>query len=229
MAPLFDRLSFRQARNTVIVAVLLGFFASGLDLIDDARRERAVQRRTLEEVTEIIAEAAAKAAYDLDSSLAMDVLKGLLSYRPIFQASIHDEFGARLAGRERPQIDSSLRLFSEWLFGNELNISVPLYYEPLNRPRLQIGKLNVSVDSHITATAFIERARSTLISGVLRNLLLGLLLTAMFHFMVTKPILAISKAVSRIEPEAPGGYLVRCRAGMIATNWGFSSAGPTIS
>ena len=80
---------------------LLGFFASGLDLIDDARRERAVQRRTLEEVTEIIAEAAAKAAYDLNSSLAMDVLKGLLSYRPIFQASIHDEFGARLAGRER--------------------------------------------------------------------------------------------------------------------------------
>ena len=66
MARLFDRLSFRQARNTVIVAVLLGFFASGLDLIDDARRERAVQRRTLEEVTEIIAEAAAKAAYDLE-------------------------------------------------------------------------------------------------------------------------------------------------------------------
>jgi two-component system, sensor histidine kinase SagS len=213
MAPLFDRLSFRQARNTVIVAVLLGFFASGLDLIDDARRERAVQRRTLEEVTEIIAEAAAKAAYDLDSSLAMDVLKGLLSYRPIFQASIHDEFGARLAGRERPQIDSRLRLFSEWLFGNELNISVPLYYEPLNRPRLQIGKLNVSVDSHITATAFIERARSTLISGVLRNLLLGLLLTAMFHFMVTKPILAISKAVSKIEPEAPGGFLVQVPRG----------------
>ena len=85
------------------------------------------------------------------------------------------------------------------------------------------------MDSHITATAFLERARSTLISGLLRNLLLGLLLTAMFHVMVTKPILAISKAVSRIDPEAPGGYLVKCRAGTMPTNWGFWSAGPTIS
>ena len=220
MAPLFDRLSFRQARNTVIVALLLGFFASGLDLIDDARRERAVQRRTLEEVTEIIAEAAAKAAYDLDSSLAADVLKGLLSYRPIFHASIHDEFGARLAGRERPKIESSLRLFSEWLFGNELDITVPLYYEPLNRPRLQIGKLKVSVDSHITATAFLDRARSTMISGLFRNLLLGLVLTAMFHVMVTKPILAISKAVTRIDPEAPGGHLVQVPRGHDADELG---------
>src|SRR4051812_7539749 len=213
MARLFDRLSFRQARNTVMVAVLLGIFASGLDLVDDASRELAVQRRTLEEVTEIINEAAAKAAYDLDSSLAADVLKGLLSYRPIFHASIQDEFGAPLAVRERPQIDSSLRVFSEWLFGNELDITVPLYYEPLNRSRLQIGKLNVAVDSHITATAFLERARSNMISGLLRNLLLGLVLTAMFHVMVTKPILAISRAVSRIEPEAPGGYLVEVPRG----------------
>jgi signal transduction histidine kinase len=220
MARLFDRLSFRQARNTVMVAILLGFFASGLDLVDDARRERAVQRRTLEEVTEIIAEAAAKAAYDLDSSLASDVLKGLLSYRPIFHASIHDEFGARLAIRERPPIESRLRLFSEWLFGNELDISVPLFYEPPNRPRLQIGKLNVSVDSHITATAFLERARSTLISGLFRNLLLGLVLTAMFHVMVTKPILAISKSFSRIAPESPGGHLVEVPRGHDADELG---------
>lgn len=68
MARLFDRLSFRQARNTVIIALLLGIVASGLDLVDDAHREREVQRRTLEEVTRIIEEAAAKAAYDLDSS-----------------------------------------------------------------------------------------------------------------------------------------------------------------
>ncbi|MGF7206795.1 signal transduction histidine kinase [Skermanella aerolata] len=213
MAPLFDRLSFRQARNTVIVAVLLGLFASGLDLVDDARRERTVQRRTLEEVTEIVAEAASKAAYDLDSPLASDVLKGLLSYRPIFQASIHDEFGARLAARERSKIDSNLRMFSEWLFGDELDLSVPLYYEPLNRPRLQIGRLSVSVDSHITATAFLERARSNLISGLFRNLLLGLVLTAMFHVMVTKPILAISRAVSRIEPESLDGCLIEVPRG----------------
>ena len=220
MAPLFDRLSFRQARNTVIVALLLGFFASGLDLIDDARRERAVQRRTLEEVTEIIDDAAAKAAYDLNSSLAADVLKGLLSYRPIFHASIHDEFGARLAVRERPKVESGLRLFSEWLFGDELDITVPLYYEPLDRPRLQIGKLNVSVDSHITATAFLDRARSTMISGLFRNLLLGLVLTAMFHVMVTKPILAISKAVTNIDPEAPGGNLVQVPRGHDADELG---------
>ncbi|WP_158044388.1 sensor histidine kinase [Skermanella pratensis] len=220
MARLFDRLSFRQARNTVIVAVLLGIFASALDLVDDARREREVQRRTLEEVTQIIAEAAAKAAYDLDSSLASDVLKGLLSYQPIFQARIQDEFGARLAVRERPLMETRLRLFSEWLFGRSLDITVPLYYEPVNRPRLEIGKLYVAVDSHIVATAFLERARSTLISGLFRNLVLGLLLTAMFHFMVTKPILAISKDFTRIDAQSPGSHLVEVPPGHDADELG---------
>ncbi|UEM05108.1 hypothetical protein JL101_006630 [Skermanella rosea] len=213
MARLFDRLSFRQARNTVIIALLLGIVASGLDLVDDAHREREVQRRTLEEVTRIIEEAAAKAAYDLDSSLASDVLKGLLSYQPIFQARIQDEFGAKLAVRERPLVETRLRLFSEWLFGTSLDITVPLYYEPVNRPRLEIGKLYVAVDSHIIATAFLERARSTLISGLFRNLLLGLLLTAMFHFMVTKPILAISKDFTRIDAQSPGSHLVEVPPG----------------
>ena len=143
-------------------------------------------------------------------SLAADVLKGLLSYRPIFQASIHDEFGTRLAARERPKIESSLRLFSEWLFGNELDITVPLYYEPLNRPRLQIGMLKVSVDSHITATAFLERARSTMISGLFRNLLLGLVLTAMFHVMVTKAILADQQVCDQDRPG--GAWWPSCRS-----------------
>src|SRR5688500_18359027 len=135
MARLFDRLSFRQARNTVIVAILLGFVATGIDLVNDARREREAQRRTVEEVTQIITETASKAAYDLDASLASDVLKGLSSYQPIFHASIHDEFGARLAVRDRPLVDSRLRILSEWLFGHTLELSVPLYYQPLNRPR----------------------------------------------------------------------------------------------
>ncbi len=76
------------------------------------------------------------------------------------------------------------------------------------------------MDSHITATAFLDRARSTLISGLLRNLLLGLLLTAMFHVMVTKPILAISKSVSKIDPEAPGGHLVEVPRGHDADELG---------
>ena len=213
MARLFDRLSFRQARNTVIVAILLGFAASGIDLVNDARREREAQRRTVEEVTQIVTETASKASYDLDASLASDVLKGLSSYQPIFHASIHDEFGARLAVRDRPLVDSRLRILSEWLFGHTLDLSVPLYYQPLNRPRMQIGKLNVSVDSHLIATAFLERAQSTMISGFLRNLLLGLLLTALFHVMVTKPILAISKNVTRIDPQTPAAHPVEVPRG----------------
>jgi signal transduction histidine kinase len=177
-------------------------------LIADVRREREVQRRTLEEVTQIIAQAATKAVYEIDSSLASDVLKGLLSYQPIFRARIQNEFGVRLAVRERPLVETRLRLFSEWLFGQPLEILVPLYHEPINRPRVEIGTLRAAVDSHIVATAFLERARSTLISGLLRNLLLGLVLTAIFHYMVTKPILTISRDFTRIDPQSPGAHLV---------------------
>ena len=59
-----------------------------------------------------------------------------------------------------------------------------------------------------------------MISGLFRNLLLGLVLTAMFHVMVTKPILAISKAVTRIDPDAPGGHLVEVPRGHDADELG---------
>jgi signal transduction histidine kinase len=42
----------------------------------------------------------------------------------------------------------------------------------------------------------------------------------MFHVMVTKPILAISKAVTRIDPEAPGGNLVQVPRGHDADELG---------
>ena len=187
---LSERLSVRQARSTVLVAVLLGFFAMGTEFYLDVRNERESITETAHQVVRIVQEPASKASYDLDRVLAANVLEGLFSYRPIYHASLHNEFG-RLAAKNRLPVQTWWRWLSELLFGGNIEVTVPLTYHPMGRGPLEVGEIRVAVDIHLAATAFLNRAGTTIVNGFLRNLMLGFVLTAVFHFMVTKPILAI--------------------------------------
>jgi two-component system, sensor histidine kinase SagS len=204
---LFERLSFRQARSTVLVAVLLGLLAMAVEFYLDVRNEREEITETAHQVVRIVQEPASKASYDLDRVLAANVLDGLFSYRPIYHASLHNEFG-RLAAENRPTVRTWWRWLSEWLFGGNLEVTVPLTYHPMGRGPMDVGEIRVAVDIHLAATAFLNRAGTTIVNGFLRNLMLGLVLTAVFHFMVTKPILAISRDMQKVTPDDPSARLV---------------------
>lgn len=217
---LFERLSFRQARSTVLVAILLGLLAMGVEFYLDVRNEREAITETARQVVRIVQEPASKASYDLDRTLAANVLDGLFSYQPIYHASLHNEFG-RLAMKSRPPVQTWWRWLSEWLFGGNLEVRVPLTYHPMGRGPLDVGEIRVGVDIHLAATAFLNRAGTTIVNGFLRNVLLGLVLTAVFHFMVTKPILAICRDMERVTPDAPSSRLIRFPEGHRNNELGF--------
>ena len=220
VARLVERLSFRQARNTVILAILLGLFATAAEFVFEVRKERAVITDTVQQIVRIVQEPAAKATYDLDAALAAKVLDGLFSYKPIYKASVFNEFG-RLAGQERTPVQHPLRWVSEWLFGGNIEVAVPLSYMQSGRSELQVGEVRVSADIHLAAASFLGRAGATAVNGLIRNLLLGLVLTAMFHVMVTKPILTVSRDMQRVTPNDPSARKVRYPDGHRTDEIGF--------
>jgi uncharacterized membrane protein len=159
------RLSFRQARNTVVIAIVLGLFVTAIELAFEVERERETIADTVQQVVRIVQEPAAKATYDLDRKLAAGVLDGLFSYRPIYSASVHNEFGL-LAEADREPVAHSMRWLSEWLFGGNMEITVPLSYVPIGRGAINVGEIRVNVDIHQAASAFLSRSGATIIYGL---------------------------------------------------------------
>lgn len=217
------RLSFRQALNTVVLAILLGIGATAVEHIYYVEREREAIESQTRQVLGLVTAAAAKAAYVLDTELASEVLTGLLSYSPIYEARLNDEMGNQLAYRSSPRVESRSRWFSELLFGQEVHISVPLFFTVPNR-RLgssQIGTLSVSVDTHSIAIRFLDRAGTSVVSSLVGNLLLGFLLLLLFHRMVTRPLMMIARDLVKVRPQELSSYRLAVPAGQSGTEIGF--------
>lgn len=79
MPKLSSRLSFRQARNTVIIALLLGLTFSLVQITSDLFRERESVERTVQQALETLEAPAIKAAYNVDRDLAGNVVDSLFN------------------------------------------------------------------------------------------------------------------------------------------------------
>ena len=204
--PFTKRLSFKQARNTALLTLVLGIFLStaqiAIDLLDMERQtDQLVQN-----VLKTLQEPAAEAAYAFDQALAERVVTGLFEYKPIYRAVVFEDFGNQLAARERPQAEGSLKWLAEILLPAEKTFSIPLIIERHNQ---NVGELQVSVDRYLIALDFFRRAAVVLSTGAVWTLTLALILVVMFYLSITKPFLRMSSAISDVDPAKPADRLLR--------------------
>jgi len=206
----FTRLSFRQARDTVLVAICLSLIATAFEHVVFIERERAAAERQAREVVSLVAPTAAKAAYILDNDLAGEVLNGLLVFSPIFEARINDELGDTLAYRSRPRdVGDAYGMLSETLFGKEVAFSTPLTLDnDRRRPAAMVGTLTVSIDTRSVTREYAGRVWWTLSSGLLGNLILGAALLLLFRRSVTRPLLSVARDLAIVDPRDPSGHRV---------------------
>lgn len=205
---LFRRLSFRQARNTVLIAVGLSLVVTTFDLLYDAFRRREELVNTATEMAGAVRSAAAVAAYELDSKLADEVISGLFVFDPIVAASVSDDFGRVLATRERVITGSIPRWLATRLFGEPLQLELPLIADgPARRPRpFHSGTMRITVDPMPVAESFLTRLGSLTLGTLLSNLVFGMILTLMFQRMVTRPIMLVARDLARLQPEDSGAF-----------------------
>ncbi len=196
-----NRLFFRQTRNALLVALLLGTFISIGQIVFDLYSEQKRIDETVLQVLNTTKESASQAAYSLNNELALRVVKGLFEYQPIYSAQINDDFGRQLASLERPVLKHELDWIGPLIRADQNLYTVPLYVADGSAV---IGEMRVLVDRFLIAQNFIDRAGFVILTGILRNFILAVFFGILFYLTLGRPVMNTISNLSVIDPANPG-------------------------
>ncbi|WP_028620679.1 hybrid sensor histidine kinase/response regulator [Pseudomonas sp. Ant30-3] len=206
-----NRLSYKQARLTVLVGFILGTLLSLVQIgIDYASEDASINREILS-LLEISHNPASRIAYNIDAELAQELSLGLLRSPAIIGAHLTDNNGNVLASVKRPGLQSGYRLISDSLFGANRQFEDRLYLDHL--PNESLGTLRLDVDTYSFGSRFLRRAEVTLLNGFARSLLLTGILLALFYVMLTKPLVRVIRELSSRDPRSAEPTLLEYPAG----------------
>ncbi|MDY7561340.1 response regulator [Pseudomonas sp. AB6] len=193
------RLSFKQARLTVLVGFILGILLSMVQIALDYASEDASIDREIRSLLEISHNPASRIAYNIDAELAQELTLGLLHSPAVVGVRLSDNNNITLASVERPPVQSRYRIVSDFLFGasREFEDSLHLDHMPLE----PMGTLHLTVDTFAFGGHFLQRAEITLVNGFARSLLLSVILLLLFYITLTKPLVEVIRALSESDPR----------------------------
>ena len=195
-------ISFKLARMAVITAFLLGLILSSLQLLFDYKGEVDKLNTVVDEIIRVAAAPAQRAAFELNTELAGEVVSSLLEYEFVASASISEESLGLLAEKIRAEPTAEVVPGFARLADRQAMFSVPLYgldaattsnSEPL-------GKLQVVVDQAVGLSPFYQRSIFVIGSGVVRSLVLAILLLIVFHFVIGRALINLSTRLSQVDP-----------------------------
>ncbi len=205
------RLSFKQARLTVLIGFVLGTLLSLFQIALDYASEDASIDREIRSLLQISHNPASRIAYNLDAELAQELTLGLLHSPAVVGARLTDNNNLQLAAVSRPLAKSAYRMVSDFLFGGSRQFEDVLHLDHI--PNESIGTLHLDVDTFAFGSHFLQRAGITLVNGFVRSLVLAGLLLALFYFTLTKPLTGMIRALSERDPRSPVQPPVPCPPG----------------
>jgi len=195
------RLSYRLTRDTVLIAMVLGLVLNVVQVTLDYFNARDSMEQEIRALIEISHSPASQIAYNIDIRLAEELLDGLLRHPATIDARIIDSNGQTMAAASQSSPDSRYRWISDLLFGDSRVFSQELVVPQLSD--LSLGSLTVTIDTYHYGLAFLQRAAYTVISGLLKSLVLTVALLGIFYFVLTRPMLNVIGALSRVKAESP--------------------------
>ncbi|PLU85125.1 MULTISPECIES: hybrid sensor histidine kinase/response regulator [Pseudomonas] len=206
-----NRLSYKQARLTVLVGFILGTLLSLIQIGIDYASEDATINREVRALLQISHNPASRIAYNIDSELALELTRGLLESPAIIRARLIDNNETVLADVERPRLEDRYRPLSDFLFGDQRQFKERLYLTHM--PEENLGTLYLEVDTYAFGSRFLDRAGVTLLNGFARSLVLTGILLALFYMMLTKPLVTVIGALSGSDPRKPTQSRLQCPPG----------------
>ncbi len=158
-----NRLSYKQARLTVLVGFILGTLLSLIQIGIDYASEDASINREVNALLQISHNPASRIAYNIDSELALELTRGLLQSPAVIRARLIDNNETVLADVERPKLQDRSRPLSDFLFGEQRQFKERLYLTQM--PEQYLGTLYLDIDTFAFGSRFLERAGITLLNG----------------------------------------------------------------
>ncbi len=187
-----DSLSYRQMRNSVIVAFFIGLILSSIQIYLDYFSQKNELSTLITNVLQTANNAAYQAAFNLDEIGAEQITEGLVSNQAIVAATISDNTGNILGGAQ-DNVEFERSPLDTWLFGNPQVIQETLFNATFHNQA--VGELLVTVDPARNAYTFLQRSSFVIFSGIIRNFILALCLIAVIHYTITRSILNASKPI----------------------------------
>ncbi|MBO6850684.1 MAG: hybrid sensor histidine kinase/response regulator, partial [Marinobacter sp.] len=195
------RLSFRLTRDTVLLAMALGLMLNIVQVTLDFFSARESMEEEIRALIEISHSPASQIAYNIDVRLAEELLDGLLRHPATIDARIIDNDGHTMAAASQSSPVSPYRWISDALFGANRTFSDELRVRQL--ADLPLGTLTVTIDTFHYGLIFMQRAGYTLLSGFFKSLILSAALLAIFYLVLTRPMMNVINALSRVQAETP--------------------------
>ena len=209
--PITHRLSFKQARLTVLIGFLLGTLSSLFQIALDYASEDASIDREIRSLLQISHNPASRIAYNIDTELAQELTSGLLHSPAVIAVRLVDNNDVLLAAVSRPPAQSPYRMLSDWLFGKSRQFEDVLHLE--HRPDEAIGSLHVDVDTFAFGSHFLQRAEITLLNGFIRSLIFACILLGLFYLTLTKPLAGVIRALANRDTRSPDQVPLDCPRG----------------
>lgn len=196
--PLSQRLAFRQARMTVLLALVIGSLLSLVQIALDYASADALINHEAHTLLAISRQPAGRELASPDTQRARDLLEGLLQAPAVVHAELLDGNGAALANLSRPALEDGWQhQLSSRLFGSSRTVEVALPQGPGHPP----GLLRLEVDTYVYGHHFLHRAGITLARCLLGTLLLSLTLFGLYYLQLTRPLTALIEALDKRDPR----------------------------
>ncbi|WP_110950819.1 hybrid sensor histidine kinase/response regulator [Pseudomonas bohemica] len=205
------RLSYKQARLTVLLGFLLGTLFSLVQIAIDYASEDASIDREIRSLLQISHNPASRIAYNIDAELAQELTSGLLHSPAVVSARLIDNNNVLLAAVSRQLTESPYRMFSDSLFGKSRQFVDVLHLDHM--PNEAIGTLQLDVDTFAFGSHFLQRAEITLLSGFARSLVFAGILMGLFYLTLTKPLTGVIRALSSRDSRSPTQTPLPCPPG----------------
>lgn len=198
----FNGISFQLAKIGIILAFILSFILSSVQLYLDFLNQEKELKSLIDRVIQVATPPAVRSVSTLDDELSYEVVNGLLRYGFIYEVVIYDDTGHVLAQGSSTRPDVPTRWLTNRITENTreytANLLLPGYSDGTS------GSIRFSVDMDLAFEGFYNRSKTALMTGLLRNMFLVLLLFVVFYFTLTKPLVRLSREINNINPDHPG-------------------------
>ncbi|MDO3387733.1 EAL domain-containing protein [Gilvimarinus sp. SDUM040013] len=192
---LFQRLSYKLARTSFVVVVVLGVLVASLQVYLDFRTQYREILSNVDEISRVSRTSAQRAVFLLDESLAEQVVQGLAEYRFLSHIAIFDDQN-QLMAQYRQNVNPSQTL---WLTRLLVGEKETFDYSLVSNGDLVVGTLSLELNKDRALNPFYHRAWRVLLTGTARNIGIALVLVMVYHFLLTRPLVNLATRFAALD------------------------------